>query len=68
MNLALLPSCLCVCVCFLSVVVQGVGGLYWGFVPFLIESFPYDCTELGECAVVCCQHSITMQGRLASAA
>lgn len=26
---------------------QGVGGLYWGFVPFLIESFPYDCTELG---------------------
>jgi hypothetical protein len=21
--------------------------LYWGFVPFLIESFPYDCTELG---------------------
>lgn len=28
-------------------VLQGVGGLYWGFVPFLIESFPYDCTELG---------------------
>ncbi|KAF8066349.1 SAMC1 [Scenedesmus sp. PABB004] len=26
---------------------QGVGGLYWGFVPFLIESFPYDITELG---------------------
>lgn len=21
--------------------------MYWGFVPFLIESFPYDCTELG---------------------
>lgn len=27
--------------------VQGVGGLYWGFVPFLAESFPYDTTELG---------------------
>jgi hypothetical protein len=26
---------------------QGIGSLYWGFVPFLIESFPYDCTELG---------------------
>lgn len=26
---------------------QGVGSLFWGFVPFLIESFPYDCTELG---------------------
>lgn len=24
-----------------------MGSLYWGFVPFLIESFPYDCTELG---------------------
>jgi hypothetical protein len=29
------------------VYLQGVGSLYWGFVPFLIESFPYDCTELG---------------------
>lgn len=27
--------------------VQGPGALYWGFVPFLIESFPYDLTELG---------------------
>lgn len=26
---------------------QGPGALYWGFVPFLIESFPYDITELG---------------------
>lgn len=26
---------------------QGIGGLYWGFIPFLLESFPYDCTELG---------------------
>jgi hypothetical protein len=26
---------------------QGPGALYWGFVPFLIESFPYDLTELG---------------------
>ncbi|WIA22871.1 hypothetical protein OEZ86_009816 [Tetradesmus obliquus] len=26
---------------------HGPGALYWGFVPFLIESFPYDITELG---------------------
>jgi hypothetical protein len=26
---------------------KGPGALYWGFVPFLIESFPYDITELG---------------------
>eukprot|EP00878_Enallax_costatus_P032553 GHUV01035784.1.p1 GENE.GHUV01035784.1~~GHUV01035784.1.p1 ORF type:complete len:334 (+),score=111.85 GHUV01035784.1:363-1364(+) len=26
---------------------KGPGALYWGFVPFLIESFPYDLTELG---------------------
>jgi hypothetical protein len=31
----------------LLLLLQGVGSLYWGFVPFLIESFPYDCTELG---------------------
>lgn len=30
-----------------SVRKNGIGSLYWGFVPFLIESFPYDCTELG---------------------
>lgn len=31
-----------------SPILQGVGGLYANsFVPFLIESFPYDMTELG---------------------
>ena len=25
----------------------GPGSLYWGFVPFLLESFPYDIAELG---------------------
>lgn len=32
---------------FPCAMLQGPGALYWGFVPFLIESFPYDITELG---------------------